>query len=322
MRAPDFWRTDNGIARLLEPAGLIYGAITARRIANTQPYKVPAPVICVGNLTVGGTGKTPVAASLAARLRDRGRTPHILLRGYGGTIPGPLKIDAHTHTADEVGDEALVHARTTPTWIGARRALAARHAIKDKANVLIMDDGHQHPSLAKDLSLIVVDGRTAFGNGRIVPAGPLRENIDAGLARADAVILMGEDRHNIAPSLAERLPVLRARLAPGPEGQGLRGQRVVGFAGIGDPEKFLQTLLDLGAQVVAFHPFGDHYGYGSADIQPILDEAYTVNALPVTTTKDAVRLDPDQRQQVNVLSVGVEWEDEAALDGLLGKIGL
>jgi tetraacyldisaccharide 4'-kinase len=322
MRAPDFWRTDNGLARLLEPAGLIYGAVTARRIANTTPFQASVPVICVGNLTAGGTGKTPVASSIAARLRDRGRNPAILLRGYGGSVTGPLKVDAHSHTAEEVGDEALLHARTTPTWIAARRALAAKPAIKDGADVLVMDDGHQHPSLAKDLSLVVVDGRTGFGNARIIPAGPLREAIKPGLARADAAVLMGDDHIGIAPFLEEHLPVLRARLAPGAEGYGLRGQRVVAFAGIGDPEKFLETLLGLGAQVVAFHPFGDHYGYGSADIQPILDEAYAVDALPITTAKDAVRLDPDQRQQVNVLTVTAQWQDENALDGLLGKIGL
>jgi tetraacyldisaccharide 4'-kinase len=322
MRAPDFWRTDNGLARLLEPAGLIYGAITARRIANTTPYKAKAPVICVGNLTAGGTGKTPVAAAIAARLREHGHSPAILLRGYGGTVTYPLKIDPHTHTAEGVGDEALLHARTTPTWIAARRALAAAPAIKAGANVLVMDDGHQHPSLFKNLSLVVVDGRTGFGNGRIIPAGPLREAIKPGLARADAVVLMGEDRAGVGGFLSEHSPVLRARLVPGVEAQGLRGQRVVGFAGLGDPQKFLETLIDVGAHVVAFHPFGDHYGYGPADIQPILDEAYAVNAVPVTTAKDAVRLDPDQRQQVNVLTVTAAWEDESALDGLLGKIGL
>ena len=322
MRAPDFWRTDNGIARLLEPVGLVYGAITARRIANTVPFKAAVPVICVGNLTAGGTGKTPVAASLAALLREWGHTPAVLLRGYGGSITGPLKVDAHSHGAEEVGDEALLHARTSPTWVAARRALAAVPAIKDGADVLIMDDGHQHPSLAKDLSLVVVDGRNGFGNGRIIPAGPLREAIRPGLARADAVVFMGDDHHNLLPYLEERLPILRARLAPGAEGYALRGQRVVAFAGIGDPDKFLETLIGLGAQVVAFHPFGDHYGYATADIQPILDEAYAVDALPVTTAKDAARLDPDQRQQVNVLTVTAVWENEPARDALLEKIGL
>ena len=319
MRAPDFWRTDNGIARLLEPAGLIYAAVTARRIARTVPYKAAKPVICVGNLTAGGTGKTPVATFIAARLKDQGRTPGILLRGYGGSLKGPVKVDAHSHTADEVGDEALLHARICPTWIGGERARTAPHAIQAGADVLVMDDGHQHPGLAKDLSLVVVNGRLGFVNGRIIPAGPLREPVTTGLARADAVVLMGEDSHGLAPRLAEWLPVLRARLAPGPEWQTLRGQRVVGFAGIGDPEKFFNALVEAGAQVVGFHPFSDHAGYGPADIQPLLDQAYNAEALPVTTAKDAVRLDPDQRQQVNVLTVTAGWEDVSALDALLDK---
>ena len=324
MRAPEFWRTDNGIARLLEPLGLIYAAVTARRLARTQAYRATVPVICVGNLTAGGTGKTPVAAAVAQRLRARGHTPGILLRGYGGRLKGPVKVDAHSHTVDDVGDEALLHAATGPTWIAHRRAQAAPLAIAAGADVLVMDDGHQHPGLVKDLSLVLVDGRAGFGNGRVIPAGPLRETVAAGLARADAVILMGEDVHGLAPHLTARLakhnaPVLRARLAPGPEWRTLRGQRVVGFAGIGNPENFFNALIDAGAQVVAFHPFSDHYGYAGADIQPMLDEAYAVEALPVTTAKDAVRLDPDQRQQVNVLTVTAEWENESALDALLDK---
>lgn len=320
MRAPDFWYDDSGLGRLLEPVGLIYGAVTARRIARTTPIRASKPVICVGNLTVGGTGKTPIAASIAARLSDQGRTPAILLRGYGGSMAGPVKVSAHSHTVDEVGDEALLHARAGATWVARKRSLAAPLAIADGADVLIMDDGHQHPSLAKDLSLVVVDGVSGFGNGRIVPAGPLREPVAAGLKRADAVVLMGEDPRNLAARFAERLPVLRAHLALGPEWQALRGQKVVAFAGIGGPERFLNTLQAVGARVVAFHPFGDHYGYAAADIETILDEAYNLNALPVTTVKDAVRLDPDQRQQVNVLTIKAAWEDSDALDALLDKV--
>jgi tetraacyldisaccharide 4'-kinase len=318
MRAPEFWQTDNGIARLLEPLGLIYGAVTARRL-KAAPYRASAPVISVGNLTAGGTGKTPVAASIAERLADQGRNPAILLRGYGGSLAGPIKVHSHMHTVDDVGDEALLHARKTPTWVARKRSLAAPLAIADGADVLVMDDGHQHATLAKDLALVVVDGRSGFGNGRMIPAGPLREPVLAGLARADAVVLMGDDVHALAPRLGEHCPVLKAELVPSAEAYGLRGQRVVGFAGIGDPEKFLNTLVGVGAQVIAFHPFADHYGYGASDIQPILDEAYAVGAFPVTTAKDAARLDPDQRQQVNVVTVSVQWADEAALDRLLAK---
>ena len=318
MRPPDFWRSDNGIARLLEPIGLMVGAITARRLARAQPLRVDVPVVCVGNLTVGGAGKTPAAQAVAARLAARGLTPAILTRGYGGSVRGPIMVDRHRHTVADVGDEALLHARSFPVWIARNRADGARAAIAAGATALVMDDGHQHASLAKDLSLVVIDGTTGFGNGRIIPAGPLRESVQAGLARADGVIIMGDDLRGLARRLSP-LPVIRAHLAPGPERASLRGQRVVAFAGIGDPHKFFRTLSDIGAQVVARHPFDDHYVFESADIQPILDEAYSLDALPVTTAKDAVRLPPDQAQQVNVLTVAAEWDTPGVLDRLLDQ---
>ncbi len=318
MRAPDFWQTDNGLARLLTPFGLMYGAATARRIARTQPVRVGMPVVCVGNLTAGGAGKTPVAQSIAQRLAAKGRKPAVLLRGYGGrkhTVP--LRVDRFAHTVADVGDEALLHAGSFPTFVSPERDKAALMAIAEGATALVMDDGHQNPGLAKDLSLVVVDGIQGFGNGRIMPAGPLREDITAGLQRADAVVLMGDDPRGLAANLSERLPVLRARLAPGPEHRHLARQRVVAFAGIGDPGKFFRSLSAAGAQVVAKRVFDDHHEFDAADIQPILDEAYDLGAIPVTTAKDAVRLSPDQRQQVNVLTVTVEWEDISALDRLL-----
>ncbi len=318
MRAPDFWRTNNGIARLLEPVGQIVAIITARRIARARPVRVDVPVICVGNLSVGGTGKTPVAASITARLRERGLEPAVLLRGYGGRMKGPVRV-VRDHTIHDVGDEALLHARKTPTWVARNRVLGAEAAVKGGANAIVMDDGHQNPGLAKNLSLIVVDGTAGFGNGRVIPAGPLREPLSAGIARADAIVIMGDDPRGLAQHLARYAPILRARLTAGPEGRALKGQRVVAFAGIGAPEKFLHTLTDLGARVIAFHPFEDHYEFEGSDIQPMLDEAFSVGAIPITTEKDAIRLPADQRQQVNVLPVSVEWEDPAALDALLDK---
>ncbi|MBX7200928.1 MAG: tetraacyldisaccharide 4'-kinase [Rhodospirillaceae bacterium] len=321
MRAPEFWQTNNGLARLLTPFGLMYGAVTAGRIARAQPVRVGVPVICVGNLTAGGTGKTPVAQAIARHLAAKGHKPAMLLRGYRGrkhTVP--VRADPSSHTVADVGDEALLHARNFPVFVSPERAKAALMAIAEGATALIMDDGHQNPSLAKNLSLVVVDGMAGFGNGRIMPAGPLREDISAGLKRADAVVLMGDDPRDLAARLSERLPVLRARLVPGPEHRQLARQRVVAFAGIGDPGKFFRSLSAAGAQVVAKRVFDDHHEFDAADIQPILDEAYELGAIPVTTAKDAVRLSPDQRQQVNVLTVTVEWQDTAALDRLLDKI--
>lgn len=318
MRAPEFWRTNNGLARLLEPFGQIVAAVTARKIANARPVRVSAPVICVGNLTTGGTGKTPIVADIASRLRAYGRTPAILLRGYGGSITGPVRVNGD-HTVDDVGDEALLHARTTATWVSRNRVRGAEAALQSNVDTIVMDDGHQNTGLAKDLSLVVVDGMSGFGNGRVIPAGPLREPVSRGLARADAIVIMGDDPRDLAGRLSSYAPVLRAHLVPSAEARALKGQRVVAFAGIGVPEKFFATLNTLGARVVARHPFDDHYAFEGSDIQPILDEAFSVGAIPITTEKDAIRLPVDQRQQVNVLSVGVEWEKPEALEALLDK---
>ena len=318
MRAPEFWRTNNGIARLLEPFGQIVAAVTARKIARSNPVRIAVPVICIGNLTTGGTGKTPVAADIAARLRARDLFPAVLLRGYGGRLAGPVRITSD-YTVDDVGDEALLHARKTPTWVSRDRVRGAEMAAKDGAEIIIMDDGHQNPSVAKDLSLVVIDGIAGFGNGRVIPAGPLREPVAQGLARAHAIVIMGDDPRDLGGRLSSYAPVLRAHLTPGPEAKALKGQRVVAFAGIGVPEKFFAALSALGARVIARHPFDDHYAFEGSDIQPILDEAFSIGAIPVTTEKDAIRLPADQRQQVNVLSVGVEWENPAALEVLLDK---
>jgi len=277
-------------------------------------------VISVGNLTVGGTGKTPVVMSIVARLKARGHSPAVVMRGYGGRLKGPVFVDDTQHTVDDVGDEALLHAAQCPTWVARSRAAGAERAVAEGATVIVLDDGHQHPGIAKDLSFLVVSGLTGFGNNRIVPAGPLRESFVDGVARADAAIIMGDDRKNVARRFSPDMPLLRAQLVPGPEKDFLRGRKVVAFAGIGDPDKFFHTLHSVGAHILAAHPFADHHAFGGADIEPILDEAFGLDAIPVTTAKDAVRLAPDQRQQVNVLSVAVAWSDETALDALLNKV--
>jgi tetraacyldisaccharide 4'-kinase len=318
MRAPEFWRTQNGFARLLEPAGLLYAAAGRLRRARTTPYRPGIPVVCVGNIVAGGAGKTPVCLSLSHALSGA----HFLTRGYGGSERGPLAVDSNRHTPEEVGDEALLLAGQAPTWVARERPKGAALAEAGGARCLIMDDGHQNPTLSKDLSLVVVDGGYGFGNRRVLPAGPLREPLAEGLARADAVVLMGQDTTGVTRRLPAGLPVLRAHLEPGREALRLRGQTVVAFAGIGRPEKFFATLVALGARVVAAHPFADHFPYRHDDIQPILDEAFQLGAIPVTTAKDAVRLPPDQRQQVDVVPVTVRWDDPAALLSLLAAKGL
>ncbi|MCF8479898.1 MAG: tetraacyldisaccharide 4'-kinase [Rhodospirillum sp.] len=309
MKAPDFWHTDAFPARLLEPVGLLYGMATRRRLARGGAgLRLPIPVIRVGNLTAGGAGKTPVAMAVMEILLSRSVSAHFLSRGHGGTLQGPVQVDPDLHGAEDVGDEPLLLAKMAPCWIARDRAAGARAAVGAGAQALVMDDGHQNPALAVDLSLVVVDGGYGFGNRRLIPAGPLREPIAPGLRRADAVVILGEDTADIARWIPKGKPALAAHLEPGPEAANLVGRRVVAFAGIGRPGKFFATLRQIGARVVAQHPFADHYPYAETDIQPILDEAYDLGALPVTTAKDAVRLPADQRPQVDVLGVRAAFE--------------
>lgn len=315
MKTPFWWGGDGPLPRLLDPLGALYGAATTWRLSRGTPWKAPVPVVCVGNVTAGGAGKTPVCLDLLRRLPG----VHGLLRGYGGDETGPLRVNPAAHGYQQVGDESLLLAQAAPTWIARDRAAGAQAIVAAGARGIIMDDGLQNPSLHKDLSLLVVDGGFGFGNRRVIPAGPLREPLRRVWDRVSAVVIVGDDTAGVARRVPSGLPLLRAQVVPDASALALRGQRVVAFAGIGRPEKFFVTLRRLGAEVVAIHPFADHYPYAPADVQPILDEAYQLGAIPVTTAKDSVRLPPDQRGQVNVLSIGLAWEDEAALTAVLSR---
>ncbi len=319
-RAPRFWAADGGrvLPALLAPLAAAVAAATARRVARPG-WRAPVPVLCVGNATVGGAGKTTVALDLAQRLRAAGRAPHVLLRGYGGAARGVRRVSPGD-TAALVGDEALLLAAVAPTWVGADRAAAARAAVAAGAGVLVMDDGLQNPGLVKDLSLLVIDGGFGFGNGRVLPAGPLREPAAAAAARCGAAVLIGPDRHSARAALPPGLPVLSARLDPGPEAAGLRGARVLAFAGIARPEKFFASLDDAGALVVARESFPDHHAFAPRELARLRARAAELGAVPVTTAKDAVRLPAEVRAVVRVLGVRLVWQDPGAVDALLAAV--
>lgn len=323
MKTPAFWYRPPGLASaLLAPLGTLYGLAGRRRIAGTVPRKVGVPVVCVGNLVAGGAGKTPVGLALIAALQARGVVVHALTRGHGGREAGPLAVDPRRHTAADVGDEALLLAGATPCWVARDRLAGAERAVAAGAAAIVMDDGFQNPALHKDLSLIVADGAVGFGNGRLVPAGPLRERVADGLARADALVILGEDRHGLA-ALAGGRPVLIARLEPDPEAAArLAGRDVLAFAGIGRPEKFFATLEALGARIAERVPFADHHPYRPAEVAALIERAAALGALPVTTAKDAVRLPPEMRAKIAVLPVSVRWTDESALAALLTHVSL
>jgi tetraacyldisaccharide 4'-kinase len=329
MRAPDFWQHDGALAQLLSPLGSAYQLAGALRRSTARPWRAPRPVICVGNLVAGGAGKTPVALSLLALLTERGLKPAALTRGYGGSAAGPLRVDPAQHDAAAVGDEALLLAAAAPTWVARDRVAGAKAALAGGAEVIVMDDGFQNPRLAKDLSLLVIDAAYGLGNGRVMPAGPLRETAASGLARADALVVLGGggDKSEAyigetEKNLAARLPCLRAELVPvaGAQSDALKGRRVFAFAGIGRPEKFFQTLRDLGAEVVGTEAFADHQPYTRTTLERLRLAAAAAKAQLVTTAKDAVRLGP--AQDIAVLEVTLAWEDKGTLLALLERLPL
>lgn len=320
FRPPDFWTGAEGTfaAQALSPLGWVWSAAGRVRRALAHSWHAPARVLCIGNLTVGGAGKTPLALDLARRILARGHAVHFLTRGYGGRIAGPLRVDSVVHDFRDVGDEALLLARVAPTWVGVDRVKLARAACEDGARVLVMDDGFQNPALAKDMSLLVVDGAIGFGNGRVMPAGPLREEIADGLKRADAVVIVGADERGAAKRIeAERpdLPRLGVRIAPG--AARVKGRPVFAFAGIGRPGKFFATATAAGAVVRGTAAFPDHHLFTAAEIEDVCRRAARLGAVPLTTAKDAIRLPPGTGGGIEVLTMDLVWENEAGLDALL-----
>ncbi|MBW6399108.1 tetraacyldisaccharide 4'-kinase [Roseomonas sp. HJA6] len=321
MRAPEFWSGGNGglAPILLSPFSALYAAATARRMTRTG-WQAPVPVICCGNATAGGAGKTTVALDIGRRLGNRGINAHFLMRGYGGRIKAPTRVDPAVHDSTAVGDEALLLAAERPTWVAADRGAGARAAVAAGAQAIVMDDGLQNPTLEKDLSLLVVDGSYGFGNGRVIPAGPLREPVAAAAARARAAVLIGTDETDALAQLPPGLPVLRAKLVPGPEGELLAGQPVFAFCGIANPRKFFATLQETGAFLAGRQAYADHYPFDEGDLRDLLAEAESLRATPVTTRKDFVRIPPAFRNRVTVVTVRLEWDEPVAIEQLLDPI--
>ncbi len=316
MMAPRFWQRDSWLSRLLLPAGVVVARLTARRLARAG-WRAPVPVLCCGNASVGGAGKTTLALDLGERLRQRGVAVHFISRGYGGRVRGPLRVDPGRHDAALVGDEPLLLARVAPTWVGADRAASARAAVAAGAQALVMDDGLQNPGLLQDAGILVIDGAVGFGNGRVMPAGPLREPAAAAAARCRAAVLIGIDQRAARAVLPPGLPVLEAWLVPD---RSLHGQRVLAFAGIARPAKFHATLLQAGATIAATADFPDHHRFRPQELQAVLGRARELDAVAVTTPKDMVRLPPGWQARVRSVGVDLVWADEAALERLLAGI--
>lgn len=325
--APAFWNLREGpgsapLARtLLTPVSWLYQSGAAARALVSQAYHAPAPVICVGNVTLGGTGKTPVAIAILKRLREKGIEAHALSRGYGGRKTGPIQVDLDKHDFKDVGDEPLLLARAAPTWVAKSKAAGARAAAKAGAQAIVLDDGFQNPTLHKDLSFVLIDAAAGLGNGHVFPAGPLRESARSAMRRADAVVLVSAgpdpDRRGAWRNyLAADAPVIEAEIVP--EGPGPAGA-VFAFAGIARPQKFFDSLVRWGAEIKATASFPDHHPYSKNDLTMLRETARRHNALLLTTEKDLTRLPGDMRKLVHAWPVGARFKDEQALDDLLER---
>ncbi len=322
MKPPLFWFRDKSLwSVVLTPVSWIWQAVSARRWKKGPHMRLPVPVVCVGNINMGGTGKTPTVIALVGQLQNMGKTPHVVSRGYGGEQHGPTAVDLRRHSADDVGDEPLLLAAFAPCWVARDRAAGARAAIAAGADVIVLDDGMQNPALAKDLTIMVVDAHTGFGNGNVFPAGPLRQTIAAGMARADAVLAIGPTRaqSGFVTRWQQQIekPLLTGQLVPLQTGMDWQGLRALAFAGIGRPQKFFDTLTGQGAKIVAAHSFGDHEKLPVTVLQRMEKQAAALGAQLVTTEKDAARLPRSFQQKVLTLPVRLEVSEAGVLENLL-----
>lgn len=329
MTPPAFWSnaptTPGWQSRLLAPLAKIYASGTARRVARGG-YKASVPVICIGNINAGGTGKTPTVIAMVQKLQSMGKAVHVVSRGYGGKLAGPVRVVERTHSADDVGDEPLLIAAFAPVWVSKDRALGVKAAEAEGADVILLDDGMQNPSVIKDATFVIVDAHRGFGNGRVMPAGPLREPVGAGLKRGDIVISIGDAaaqaRFNETWGEQISLPRVCASLAPLETGMTWNGLRTMAFAGIGHPEKFFAALENMGAILIRKEALRDHQPLPIALMKRLEIEAATLDAQLVTTEKDAVRLPRAFQMKVLTLPVRLTIENDDPITALLAKIGI
>jgi tetraacyldisaccharide 4'-kinase len=317
MREPAFW---------WQPG--IYGIVAALRMQSTGD-SAGVPVICVGNFTVGGAGKTPAALAVGRLLLAAHQRLFFLSRGYGGRLAGPVRVDPAVHTAAAVGDEPLLLARLAPTIVARDRVAGAAAARRSGASVIVMDDGFQNPALSKDLSILLVDGRRGVGNGRVIPAGPLRAPLETQVRHAHAVVFVGPSDNTAAimgRARRHNAAIYHARLEPDPDTvAALKGREVLAFAGIGDPEKFFITLAEAGISVAERVRFADHHRYTAAEARGLLARADADNLMLLTTEKDLVRLSGKRRlaalaARTNPLPVQLVIEEADAFRDMVLKV--
>ena len=328
MRAPKFWYQPRGvIAVSLWPLGWIYGAATAWRLRRAKDVEcVSCPVVCIGNINAGGTGKTPTTIAMVEHLQSQGRRVVVLSRGYGGSMKTPTIVNPQEHSAGHVGDEPLLISSFCPVVVSADRPSGIKLALASKPDVILMDDGFQSPAVHKDFSIVVIDAVLGFGNGFCIPAGPLREPFTTGLIRADLCILIGSEadqkRFMAGLPVPLKVPHIGAEVKPLHTGMLWEGLDVFAFAGIAHPEKFFTSLRELGANVLGYESLSDHKPLSHTLMKRLVAKARSLNAQMVCTEKDAARLPAEYRLNVLALPVRLEIRDWTQINKKLADLGL
>lgn len=328
MKQPGFWYPTDGRpgwqARLLTPFAALAAAATARRVNREPEHAARVPVLCIGNINVGGTGKTPTVIALCQMLADLGHRTSVVSRGYGGEFDGPILVDPRAHEASDVGDEPLLISAFAPVIVAKDRAAGVRMAERDGCDIILLDDGFQSPAVRKDASIVVVDAARGFGNGLVMPAGPLREGVDAGMARADLLLSIGDTaaqaRFDRTWGSKISVPRVSGHLEVLEMGMPWASLRVLAFAGIGHPDKFFDTLQTVGAEIIRAEALSDHQPLTPALLARLESDAKAAAAQLVTTEKDAVRLPDTFRQKVLTLPVRLRFDDPAPVTALINRL--
>ena len=309
IKTPHFWTELSWQSVILFPVSYIwrFGHYAQQKILNTKETEIP--VICVGNLTVGGSGKTPVVITLCRFLSGIGKSTSILTRGFGGKEKGPIFVSTNLHQSLDVGDEPLMMAHSLDVCVSRNRPLGANHILdKKKYDCIVMDDGLQNPTLKKDLNIAVFDGKFGIGNGFLLPAGPMRQKLEVGIQNIDLVIFNGKDETGLGQKIPPHIPIFTGELQPDEEiVEKMKNRRVYGFAGIGNPSRFFKTLNNIGADLVGEAHFADHHPYTNADLTQLYEEAMQSGAELVTTQKDWMRLPTDWRDRVLTVPVRIHF---------------
>ena len=316
MKQPSFWKDVSVLNFLLFPFCLIYQLITRIRFLITKPYKPAKPVICIGNVTAGGAGKTPTAMAIAKLLIDMGKNPVFLTRGYGGSLKVTTIVNPDIHKAQDTGDEPLLLSRVATTIVSKNRVIGAKLACEKDFDVIIMDDGMQNPTIEKTISFLVIDGSYGIGSGHIIPAGPLRESLKNGLEKTEAVIFIGQDKKHMLHKLKGE-KVIKAGIKAKEYN---KNDKYVAFCGLGNPDKFFDTLLESGYNVIEKKDFPDHYNYKQQDMDDLRNLAKSWKAKLITTEKDYVRLSNEHRKDIATLPVTIEFQNTEEVKSILKDI--